>query len=127
VPACRGKYFWVVLLLAGLFVVFARIPLLATSSDNNASPFFKPLLADVSQGVPIGQLNSPLETPSLAVRAFEVEDQNSDPQDDVIPDTVAIVCSVLVLMALAGYSLLLNDCWLRRLGRVYHPTLERPG
>ena len=65
--------------------------------------------------------------PSLAVGTFADEAPDNDGQDDDIPDTVAIVFSVLLLMAITGYSLVLDDYWFKRLGRIYHPTLERPG
>ena len=117
------KCFWVAVPLLTGFLF------LAPSSDNSSASTFNPLLTDVGgQDVPIGQLNSPLEIPSSAVEtSFVDNDHNNDGQDDCIPDTVAIVFSALVLLATAGYSLLLNTCWLRRLGSIYLPTLERPG
>ena len=105
--------------------MFACIPLLAPS-DNSASTF-RALHMDVSQDVPIGQVDPSLEMLSLAQGPLVDEDLNNDGQDDSIPDTVAIVFSILLLMALSGYRLLLDDRWLSRLGRIYYPTLERPG
>ena len=133
-PTSLGKCFWVVVvvpLLVGLVVVFACIPLLvvAPSSNSSSASTVNPLLPDVGgQDVPIGRLNSPLVVPSSAGAASFVDnDSNNDGQDDGIPDPVAIVLSALVLMGLAGYSLFLDTRGLRMLGRIYHPTLERPG
>ena len=133
-PTSLGKCFWVVVvvpLLVGLVVVFACIPLLvvAPSSYKSSASTVKPLPPDAgAQDVPSGQLNSPLVVPSSAGAASFVDnDSNNDGQDDGIPDPVAIVLSALVLMGLAGYSLFLDTRGLRMLGRIYHPTLERPG
>ena len=66
--------------------------------------------------------------PSIAVGAFADEEApDNDGQDDDISDTVAIVFSVLLLMAITGNSLVLDNYWFRRLGRIYHPTIEHPG
>ena len=136
-PTSLRKCFWVVVvvvvpLLVGLVVVFvACISLLvvAPSSDSSSASTVKPLLPDAgAQDVPIGQLNSPLVVPSSAGAASFVDnDSNNDGQVDGIPDPVAIVLSAFVLMGLAGYSLFLDTRGLRMLGRIYHPTLERPG